>query len=107
MSHKVTAIDMAASGIHRKQVHEIHYISDYFEPLIEFMASFPPEERVILVGHSKGGFCISAAMERFPGKIAVAVFATAFMPGPNLTSQQVYPFPSSLQPLPPPLKRST
>ncbi|XWS33669.1 hypothetical protein CRYUN_Cryun22dG0102500 [Craigia yunnanensis] len=67
MSHKVTAIDMAASGIHPKQVHEIHSISDYFEPLMEFMASLPPEERVIIVGHSKGGFCISAAMERHVG----------------------------------------
>ncbi|XVF15630.1 hypothetical protein REPUB_Repub09cG0170800 [Reevesia pubescens] len=87
MGHKVTALDMAASGIHPKQVHEIRSISDYFEPLMEFMASLPPEERVILVGHSKGGYCISAAMERFPEKVAVAVFATAFMPGPNLTTQ--------------------
>ncbi|XP_022741115.1 methylesterase 10-like [Durio zibethinus] len=87
MGHQVTALDMAASGIHPKQVHEIHSISDYFEPLTEFMASLPPEERVILVGHSKGGYCISAAMERFPEKVAVAVFATAFMPGPELTSE--------------------
>ncbi|EOX91291.1 hypothetical protein QUC31_003035 [Theobroma cacao] len=87
MGHRVTAMDMAASGVHPKQVHEVHSFSDYFEPLMEFMASLPPEERVILVGHSKGGFCISAAMERFPEKISVAVFATAFMPGPKLTSQ--------------------
>ncbi|XWS33671.1 hypothetical protein CRYUN_Cryun22dG0102700 [Craigia yunnanensis] len=54
---------------------------------MEFMASIPPEEMVVLVGHSKGGFCISAAMERFPEKVAVAVFAAAFMPGPNLNFQ--------------------
>ncbi|XVF59505.1 hypothetical protein PTKIN_Ptkin07bG0281200 [Pterospermum kingtungense] len=47
----------------------------------------PPEERVILVGHSRGGYSISAAMEKFPQKVAVGVFATAFMPGPNLTLQ--------------------
>ncbi|XP_022751314.1 salicylic acid-binding protein 2-like [Durio zibethinus] len=87
MGYKVTAIDMAASGIHPKQVHEIRSMSDYFEPLMEFMASLPPEERVILVGHSKGGFCVSAAMERFPEKVAVAVFAAAFMPDPELTFQ--------------------
>ncbi|XVF15638.1 hypothetical protein REPUB_Repub09cG0171600 [Reevesia pubescens] len=87
MGHKVTALDMVASGIHPKQVHEIRSISDYFEPLMEFMASLPTEERVILVGHSKGGYCISAAMERFPEKVSVAVFATAFMPGPNITTQ--------------------
>ena len=94
--HKVTALDMAASGIHPKQVHEVQSMSDYFEPLMEFMASLPSEERVILVGHSKGGLCISAAIERFPDKVSVGVFAAAFMPGPNLTSetlsQQVLPF---------------
>ncbi|XVE82724.1 hypothetical protein DITRI_Ditri16bG0029100 [Diplodiscus trichospermus] len=87
MGHKVTALDMAASGIHPKQIHEIPSISDYFEPLMEFMASLPPDERVILVGHSKGGYCISAAMERFPEKVAVGVFAAAYMPGPKLTSR--------------------
>ncbi|OMP02126.1 putative Polyneuridine-aldehyde esterase precursor [Corchorus olitorius] len=80
---------MAGSGIHPKQVHEILSMSDYLEPLMELMASLPSEERVILVGHSKGGLCISAAMERFPDKVSVGVFATAFMFGPNLTSETV------------------
>ncbi|GMN75579.1 hypothetical protein TIFTF001_056325, partial [Ficus carica] len=44
--HKVTALDLATSGIHPNM----------------------------------GGVCISLAMERFPRKISVAVFATAFMP---------------------------
>ncbi|KAH9314103.1 hypothetical protein KI387_022730, partial [Taxus chinensis] len=35
---------------------------------------------VILVGHSLGGFNLSYTMERFPHKIAVAVFVTASMP---------------------------
>ncbi|XVF61896.1 hypothetical protein PTKIN_Ptkin08bG0171400 [Pterospermum kingtungense] len=83
--HKVTALDLAASGIHPKQVHELHSISDYYEPLIEFMAALPPEEKVILVGHSLGGISLSAAMERFPEKVSVAVFATALMPGPDFT----------------------
>ncbi|XP_039001096.1 methylesterase 10-like [Hibiscus syriacus] len=84
MGHKVTALDMAGSGVHRKQVHEIHSFVDYFEPLMSFMASLQPDERVILVGHSLGGYSISAAMERFHDKVAVAVFATAFMPSPSL-----------------------
>lgn len=83
--HKVTALDLGASGINPKQVHELHSILDYFEPLMEFMASLPAEERVILVGHSLGGLCLSAAMERFPEKVSVAVFATALMPGPDFT----------------------
>ncbi|KAH9314092.1 hypothetical protein KI387_022719, partial [Taxus chinensis] len=35
---------------------------------------------VILVGHSAGGYNLSHAMERFPHKIASAVFVAAFMP---------------------------
>lgn len=85
IGHKVTALDLAASGIHPKPVHEVHSLSDYVEPLLDFMASLPPEKKVILVGHSMGGVCISLAMERFPQKISVAVFATAFMPGPDFS----------------------
>ncbi|TXG59520.1 hypothetical protein EZV62_014093 [Acer yangbiense] len=84
--HKVTVLDLAASGIHPKQVHEVLSYFDYFEPLMEFMTSLPLEERVILVGHSMGGFSISAAMEKFPEKVSVAVFCTAFMPSPDLSS---------------------
>ncbi|XVF17753.1 hypothetical protein REPUB_Repub10bG0150800 [Reevesia pubescens] len=83
--HKVTALDLAASGVHPKQVNELHSISDYSEPLMEFMASLTTKERVILVGHSMGGVTISIAMERFPEKVSVAVFAPATMPGPDLS----------------------
>ncbi|KAJ6288582.1 hypothetical protein OIU76_024548 [Salix suchowensis] len=83
--NKVTALDMAASGLHPNRVEELRDISDYFEPLMEFMKSLPPEERVILVGHSMGGLCNSVAMERFPEKISCAVFAAAIMPGPDLS----------------------
>ncbi|KDP31865.1 hypothetical protein JCGZ_12326 [Jatropha curcas] len=83
--HKVTALDMASSGRNPKQVKDVHSFSEYFEPLMEFMTSLPAEEKVILVGHSMGGPCISAAMERFPEKISAGVFAAAFMPGPDLS----------------------
>lgn len=83
--HKVTTLDMAASGTNPTQVHEVKSIIDYFNPLIEFLGSLLPEERVILVGHSLGGFGISVAMERFPEKISVAVFCAAIMPGLNLS----------------------
>lgn len=87
--HNVTALDMAASGVHPKQVHELHSFEDYFEPLMEFMESLPPEERVVLVGHSMSGICISVAMERFPEKISAAVFAAAVMPGPDLSFKAI------------------
>ncbi|EEF40035.1 conserved hypothetical protein [Ricinus communis] len=84
--HKVTALDMAASGENPRQAKDLHSFSDYYEPLMEFMMSLSPEERVVIVGHSMGGFSISAAMERFPEKISVGVFAAAFMPGLDLSS---------------------
>ncbi|KAI4327503.1 hypothetical protein L6164_019953 [Bauhinia variegata] len=83
--HKVTALDMAASGVNPKQAEDVTCFSHYIEPLMEFMTALPSDERVILVGHSAGGGCISVAMENFPHKVSVAVFATALMPGPNLS----------------------
>ncbi|XP_016178159.1 methylesterase 8-like [Arachis ipaensis] len=81
--HNVTALDLAASGVNQKKASELKSISEYFEPLTKFMASLVDEgQRVVLVGHSFGGFAISYAMEHFPHKISVAVFITAFMPSP-------------------------
>ncbi|KAK7263074.1 hypothetical protein RJT34_30658 [Clitoria ternatea] len=36
--------------------------------------------QVVLVGHSLGGINIALAMDKFPDKVAVAVFLTAFAP---------------------------
>ncbi|CAN1228507.1 Methyl jasmonate esterase 1 [Linum grandiflorum] len=80
--HRVTALDLAASGIDRKQVSDVGSISEYHEPLMEFMESV--KEQVVLVGHSMGGLGISvAAMERFPDKVCVGVFVSATMPSPH------------------------
>jgi len=83
--HKVTALDMAASGIHPKQAEELNSISEYYEPLMEFLESLDGEERVILVGHSLGGVGVSLAMEKFPEKIAATVFVSSWMPSPDLS----------------------
>ncbi|CAL5369558.1 unnamed protein product [Camellia sinensis] len=88
--HRVTVLDLAASGVHPKQVEEVRSMSDYLEPLMEFMVSLQVDDRVILVGHSMGGIGISVAMERFPDKISVAVFVAAFMPGPDLDFLTVF-----------------
>ncbi|XP_027337825.1 probable esterase PIR7A [Abrus precatorius] len=85
--HNVTTLDMAASGINPKQMQEIHSISEYHEPLMKFSASLPPNEKVILVGHSLGGLSLSIAMEKYPQKISVAVFVTAIVVSQNLTYQ--------------------
>lgn len=78
--HRVTALDMAASGIDTRTVRDVGTLSDYSAPLMEFMALVPPNEKVVLVGHSLGGMNLALAMDRFPEKIAVAVFLTAVLP---------------------------
>ncbi|KAF3435684.1 hypothetical protein FNV43_RR22775 [Rhamnella rubrinervis] len=82
--HRVTAIDLGASGIDPHQPNDLSSISDHFKPLTEFMESLDVDERVVLVGHSFGGLAVSQAMQSFPHHISVAVFVTALMPGPNL-----------------------
>ncbi|KAI4327499.1 hypothetical protein L6164_019950 [Bauhinia variegata] len=77
---QVTVLDLAASGINPKKIEDVNTLSDYSEPLLELLASLPPNEKVILVGHSLGGLNIALAMDKFPEKVAVGVFLTAFMP---------------------------
>ncbi|CAN1190651.1 Polyneuridine-aldehyde esterase [Linum perenne] len=78
--HRVTALDLGACGTNPKQLDEIHTISDYAEPLMQFMAALSGDERVVLVAHSFGGYIISLAMEKFEKKVVVAVYVTALMP---------------------------
>lgn len=46
---------------------------------MELIASLLWDEKVILVGHSYGGFCISLAMDSFPEEIEVAVYVAAYV----------------------------
>ncbi|KAM3354124.1 hypothetical protein ACQJBY_025015 [Aegilops geniculata] len=80
--HRVTAVDLAASGAHPARVDEVHSFEEYSQPLLDVVAAAPEDggERLILVGHSHGGLSLALAMERFPGKVAAAVFAAAGMP---------------------------
>ncbi|MBA0652306.1 hypothetical protein Goklo_019574 [Gossypium klotzschianum] len=78
--HRVTPLDLGASGINPKTITDLASLSDYAEPLTALMASLPQDEKVILVGHSYGGVIISLAMESFPMKVLAAVYLTAFMP---------------------------
>ncbi|KAM3220169.1 methyl jasmonate esterase 1 [Capsicum annuum] len=84
------AIDLGGSGINPKQVLEVPRLSDYFSPLMDFLTSLHAHEKVVLVGHSLGGFAISRAMESFPQNILVAIFVTAVMPGPTLNATTIY-----------------
>ena len=90
-SHRVTALDLGSSGVNPKRLDELTSAYDYVHPLMEFMASVYQDEKVVLVGHSYGGLSISIAMERFPEKILVAIFVSAYMPNylsPPITQAQ-------------------
>jgi len=78
--HLVTVLDLAASGTNLKKIEDVNTILEYSEPLLQLMATIPPNEKVILVGHSLGGLNIALAMEKFPEKVAVGVFITALAP---------------------------
>ncbi|KAJ4966782.1 hypothetical protein NE237_018631 [Protea cynaroides] len=79
--HRVTMVDLAASGKNMTKIDDVHTMGDYTEPLIELIeSSVPPGEKVILVGHSLGGFNLALAMYRFPQKISATVFLAAYMP---------------------------
>ncbi|KAF8013652.1 hypothetical protein BT93_I1498 [Corymbia citriodora subsp. variegata] len=87
--HRVTAPDLAASGIDPLQTKSLRSISQYFKPLRDVMEGLASHERAILVGHSMGGLALSQVMEKFPEKIALAVFVSALMPGPELNVSTV------------------
>ncbi|KAI3713067.1 hypothetical protein L1987_71638 [Smallanthus sonchifolius] len=78
--HRVSDFDLTASGTNTEMIQHVVTLSDYTKPLLEFMTGIPPEEKVVLVGHSLGGMNIALAMEKFPEKVSVGVFLAAFMP---------------------------
>ncbi|OMO56784.1 polyneuridine-aldehyde esterase [Corchorus capsularis] len=78
--HRVTAINLTASGIDMRAIESVHTMYDYTKPLLDILASLPSGEKAILVGHSLGGLNLAVAMDKFPDKISVGVFLTAFMP---------------------------
>lgn len=78
--HRVTALDMAACGARPGRAEELASFEEYSRPLLDAVAALPPGEQAVLVGHSFGGQCLALAMERYPDRVAVAVFASAAMP---------------------------
>ncbi|KAJ6396335.1 hypothetical protein OIU77_021380 [Salix suchowensis] len=76
---KVTAIDLAGSGIDSFDTNGITSLSQYVKPLTDFLEKLADGEKTILVGHDFGGACISYAMELFPLKVSKAIFVAAAM----------------------------
>ncbi|XP_041004403.1 putative methylesterase 14, chloroplastic isoform X2 [Juglans microcarpa x Juglans regia] len=74
-----TALDLMGSGIDLTDTNSIATLAEYSKPLIDYLQGLPEDEKVILVGHSSGGACISFALEHFPQKISKAIFLCATM----------------------------
>ncbi|VVB08657.1 unnamed protein product [Arabis nemorensis] len=72
-------VDLAASGFNMTDANRVSTLEEYSKPLIELLKDLPEEEKVILVGHSTGGACVSYALEWFPEKISKAIFICATM----------------------------
>ena len=83
--HKVAAVDLAYSGRNQVPLEFVHTFDEYHKPLFKYLESLSPKEKVVLVGHSYGGYGVSSGLERFPEKVLGGVFASAFMVGPNFT----------------------
>ncbi|KAF3779548.1 Methylesterase 17 [Nymphaea thermarum] len=77
---KVTALDLTSAGISPIDPNTVLTFPYYNKPLIDFLASLPPNEKVVLVGHSAGGLSLTHAIHMFgPKKISAAVYAGAVM----------------------------
>ncbi|TYG49201.1 hypothetical protein ES288_D10G075400v1 [Gossypium darwinii] len=74
-----TAMDLTGSGIDLTDTNTVTTLAEYSKPLIQYLEALPEDEKVILVGHSSGGACLSYALENFPEKISKAIFLCATM----------------------------
>ncbi|XP_057971436.1 (S)-hydroxynitrile lyase-like [Malania oleifera] len=78
--HKVTTMDMSASGVDIQPIEAICSADQYTQPLLSFFEALPEDEKVVLVGDNMGGINAAIAMDAYPNKIAVTVFLNALMP---------------------------
>ncbi|WVZ23382.1 hypothetical protein V8G54_001926 [Vigna mungo] len=78
--HNVTAVDLAASGINMRKIDDVNTMEDYTQPLLQLLARTPPNQKVILVGHSLGGLNLAQATDEYPQKVERNVFVSAFLP---------------------------
>ncbi|XP_076913369.1 putative methylesterase 12, chloroplastic [Bidens hawaiensis] len=74
-----TALDLTGSGIDLKDTNSVTTLEEYSKPLTDYLQNLPEDDKVILVGHSSGGACVSYAMEQFQKNISKAVFLCGTM----------------------------
>ncbi|KAL4184022.1 hypothetical protein AMTRI_Chr11g101250 [Amborella trichopoda] len=73
------ALDLSGSGIDHTDTNGITTLAEYASPLTNFLKSLPENEKVIVVGHSCAGACLSYALEHYPKKISKAIYLSATM----------------------------
>ncbi|XP_047160328.1 salicylic acid-binding protein 2-like [Vigna umbellata] len=78
--HKVTALDLAASGINMRKIDDVNTFAVYNQPLLQLLATTLPNQKVILVGHSLGGLNLAHATDEYPQKVERNVLVSAFLP---------------------------
>ncbi|RAL52282.1 unnamed protein product [Cuscuta campestris] len=86
--YKVSCLDLKAAGIHPADADHVLSFDDYNKPLLDFLASLPPQEQVILVGHSAGGLSVTDASYKYPERIRVAIYLAATMLKNGFSSPQ-------------------
>ncbi|XP_019191584.1 PREDICTED: methylesterase 17 [Ipomoea nil] len=86
--YKVSCIDLSSAGVDPSDANDILTFDDYNKPLLDFLASLPPNQQVILVGHSAGGLSVTDATHKFPQKISLAIYIAATMLKTGFTSEQ-------------------
>ncbi|CAH9090622.1 unnamed protein product [Cuscuta epithymum] len=86
--YKVSCLDLKAAGIDPSNANDILCFEDYNKPLLDFLASLPPHQQVILVGHSAGGLSVTDATYKFPQKISLAIYLAATMLRTGFTTEQ-------------------
>ncbi|KGN52704.1 putative methylesterase 14, chloroplastic [Cucumis sativus] len=73
------AIDLKGSGIDLTDTNRVNTLAEYSKPLTDYLQDLPDDEKVVLVGHSSGGACLSYALEHFSNKISKAIYVCATM----------------------------
>lgn len=73
------ALDLTGSGIDLTDTNSVTTLAEYSKPLTDYLENLPEDEKVVLVGHSIGGACISYALEHYSQKISKAIFLCATM----------------------------
>lgn len=84
LGHSARAIDLPSHGDDTTPPDQVT-LDRYADAILAAMATHSTPEPTILVGHSMGGFPITAAAQKAPDHIAALVYLCAYLPRPGMT----------------------